>query len=99
MMLMPFIDKPLEELRAYRPASTRQADFDSYWEEALAESAARDLDVEVQPVRYPVEGLRVARVYYNGGVDGRICGWLLIPEGARQAPGMVFYHGYSGGKG
>jgi cephalosporin-C deacetylase len=99
MMPMVFKDLSQAELRNYRPASTRQPDFDQYWQEALAESAATPLDVDVQRVAYPVEGLRVARVYYRGGAEGRICGWLLVPEGARGAPGMVFYHGYSGGKG
>ena len=96
---MPFADMPLAELQAYRPPSTRQGDFDAYWNDALAESADIPLDVATEPLDYPAEGVRVSRLTYSGGAPGRICGWLLEPEGARNAPGMVFYHGYGGGKG
>ncbi len=43
---MPSIDMPLEQLRQYKPALTRQPDFEPYWKATIAEA----LD---QPANHP----------------------------------------------
>lgn len=37
---MPFLDLPLPELRAYTGTNPHPADFDQYWNDALAETRA-----------------------------------------------------------
>src|ERR687885_167128 len=95
---MPQVDWPLPQLREYRPALTREPDFD--------ELATAPLDAEIAPVEdYPVRDLRVSRVTYTGWAGARICAWWLVPPdyapGLRSGrrPTMVFYHGYGGSKG
>ena len=106
------VDMPLEELRVYRPALTRQPDFDAFWELTLEESAAQPLRVQREPVAYPVGRVAVSHVTYDGFASGRqsahevtrIHGWRLTPrdplrigpDGAQ--PAIVVFHGYGGGK-
>jgi cephalosporin-C deacetylase len=96
---MPMIDMPLEALQTYRPAPTRQADFDAYWDRTLAESAATPLDARVEPVDYPVNGPAFYRVFYAGWRGARICAWYIRPAGDGPFPVVVVYHGYGGSKG
>ena len=46
---MPLIDMPLEELKTYTGRNPRPADFDAYWDRALAEMRAVDPKVELVP--------------------------------------------------
>jgi len=96
---MPKIDMSLDDLQAYRPALTRQSDFDEYWERTLAESAGAPLDATIEDVDYPVAGPTFRRVFYTGWRDARICGWYITPAGAGPFPTVVVYHGYQGNKG
>lgn len=90
---------PLTELRAYAPALTAEPDFDAFWSRTLGESREIALDPEFEDVDYPVDGLRVSRVFYNGWARARVCGWYLAPEGPDPKPALVMYHGYGGHKG
>jgi cephalosporin-C deacetylase len=103
---MPQVDWPLPQLREYRPALTREPDFDEFWRRTFDEAATVPLDAEIAPVEdYPVRDLRVSRVTYTGWAGARICAWWLVPPdyapGLRSGrrPTMVFYHGYGGSKG
>ncbi len=100
------VDMPLAELEQYRPQLTAQADFQAFWQQTLAESAAQPLNATLEECAYPVERVSVYRVRYDGfGKDTRICGWYLVPkEGYRlerdgRTPTLVIYHGYGGSKG
>ena len=42
---MPLIDMPIRELEAYTGINPRPADFDAYWDAALAEMRAVDPQV------------------------------------------------------
>ena len=46
---MPLIDKPIQELERYTGTNPKPADFDAYWDEALAEMYAVDPQVEFVP--------------------------------------------------
>ncbi len=96
---MPLIDKPLEELREYRPALTRQPDFDAYWERTLAEAARAPLNPRLETVDYPVRGPTFYRVFYDGWRGARIAGWYVTPAGAGRFPVLIIYHGYGGNAG
>ncbi|MBI2940462.1 MAG: acetylxylan esterase [Chloroflexi bacterium] len=96
---MPQIDLPLAQLREYRPALTAQSDLAEFWGRTLAEAKTLPLDVSLEPIDYPVDGLGVARILYDGWRGARIGGWFLARAGARSQPTLIFYHGYSGSKG
>ncbi|HWE62030.1 MAG TPA: alpha/beta fold hydrolase [Chloroflexota bacterium] len=89
---------PLEALQTYSPPLTRAADFDEYWQRTLAE-ARQPLHLESTPIAYPVDGLSVAEVRYDGWRGARIAGYYLAPERGHDLPALVFYHGYSAFKG
>jgi cephalosporin-C deacetylase len=93
------IDMPLEALEAYVPAPTRAADFDDFWRRTLAEARQQPLNVALTPVEYPVAGLEVAEVRYDGWRGARIAGYYLASAGRRHLPALVFYHGYGANKG
>lgn len=93
-------DLPLEELRAYHPDVHRPPDFDEFWAEQV--KAARDMatDVEITPVSSILTSADVFDVAFSGHGGTRVKGWLLLPKiGDPDAPVIVEYIGYSGGRG
>lgn len=98
---MPSIDFPLAKLVDYRPALTAPDDFDDFWRETLAECRRDDLAPVVEPLEYPLAGVRAHRLSYAGYHGHRIHGLYLLPAAAdnRPAPTLIVYHGYSGGAG
>jgi len=95
---MALYDKPLEELVVYDPPSTKEADFDAFWDATLAESKDTPLNARINAIDYPAIGATVNKVYYDGWRGARICGWYVVPDGDGPFPAIVQYHGYSGSK-
>lgn len=96
---MPNFDKPLEELVTYDPPTTKEPDFDDFWRETLAESAATPLNFEMTKVEFPAMGVKLYEIFYDGWRGARICGWYMVPEGrSGPYPALIHYHGYSGSK-
>ncbi len=97
------VDMPLEQLKQYRPALTKEPDFDDFWAHTLSEARQQPLNAEFQPVGdYPVPEVEVFRASFDGFRGGRSVGWYLRPRaGAAEGglPAIVAYHGYSGNKG
>ena len=54
---MPMIDMPLEELKEYKGVNPKPADFDEYWEKALAEMNAVDPKVEFIKSEFEIPGV------------------------------------------
>lgn len=99
------VDKPLSELEHYRPALTATHDFNDFWTQTLAESAAQPLNETVKVYPFPSDRVTVYQVRYDGfGQGTRIAGWYLVPDEHYRithngkTPTLVCYHGYSGGK-
>lgn len=91
---MAHFDLPLSELQEYQPPLTRQPDFEAFWRDTLAESAAASLDIESTPLDLPYRGVAITRLRYAGWQGAEIVGTLLMPTGAGAYPGLVIYHGY-----
>ena len=90
---MPSIDMPLEQLRQYKPALYREADFESFWESTTAEALKQPINAELIPYDLRTKGLVCYAVRFDGfkGADkqqqgGRIAGWYVRPEAERQIP-------------
>jgi cephalosporin-C deacetylase len=98
---MPILDKPLSELREYRGINPKPADFDAYWERALAELDA----VDPAPELIPVDALGPCNAetfdLFFTSVDGaRIYAKYLRPRNApANNPALLIFHGYSGNSG
>lgn len=95
---MPIFDLPLEELKTYSPPLTRQPDFETFWEETLAEANTQPLNPAVEPVTYPVPEVQPFAARYSGWQGAGIAAWYLLPSGQGPFPALVFYHGYQNSK-
>ncbi len=100
------VDKPFSELEHYQPALTKQPDFESFWVQTIAESNRQPLNPALEEFPYPVEGVTVYRLQYDGfGTGTRVNGWYLVPKHPLPAgkdgksPAILQFHGYSGSKG
>lgn len=97
---MPLIDKPLNELQSYLGRNPRPADFDAYWEAGLAEMRATDPKVELVPSSaLQARGVECFDLWFTGVGGARIYAKYLRPAGARNAPVILEFHGYSGNSG
>ncbi|MFI0961466.1 acetylxylan esterase [Streptomyces sp. NPDC021080] len=97
---MALFDLPLDELRAYRSASTEPEDFDSFWARTLKEAREHDLAARFDPVGIPLKTVTVHDVTFAGFGGHPIKGWLTVPAWANSPlPTVVEFIGYGGGRG
>ena len=94
---MPIVDMPIAELRKYKGSTPRPADFDAYWDRALAELDRASLELELVPADFHVDGIECYDLYYTGVGGARIHGKFLKPAKIEKpAPAVCLFHGYSG---
>jgi cephalosporin-C deacetylase len=97
---MPLIDMPLEELSKYEGRNPRPADFDAYWERALAEMRATDPQVELVPSTFQVPYAECFDLYFTGVRGARIHAKYVRPKHVTAPhPAVVQFHGYTGNSG
>lgn len=92
---MPLVDMPLPELERYRGRNPRPADFDAYWDQALAEMRALDPQIELTPVPFPADFAECFDLRFTGVGGARVYAKYLRPKGKTACPGVVQFHGYS----
>ena len=93
-------DFPLEALYTYQGTNPRPADFDTYWEAALAEMAALDPQVELVPAAFQTGFAECSHLFFRGVNGARVHAKLLRPRQAGQpGPAVLMFHGYSGSSG
>jgi cephalosporin-C deacetylase len=95
-----FFDMPLEQLRMYLPPREEPPDFDTFWQQTLAETRGFPVNAVFEPVDYGLRTVETFDVTFNGYGGQPIKGWLLLPR-QRKAPlpCLVEYIGYGGGRG
>ena len=97
---MPLVDMPLEKLKAYEGRNPRPADFDAYWDRALAEMHAQDSAVELVPHRLDAPFAECFDLYFTGVGGARVHAKYLRPVVAKEPhPAVLLFHGYSGSSG
>ncbi len=97
---MPLIDMPLEELQVYQGRNPRPADFDAYWDAALAEMREVDPRVELKPYPLKTKLAECFDLYFTGVGGARVHAKLLRPTRVDGPhPAVVQFHGYSGDSG
>lgn len=92
---MAFFDLPLAELQHYQPPHTRRNDFETFWQETLAQSTGQPLDIHQEPLDLPYRGAQLTRLSYAGWNGATIVGTYAIPAGVGPFPALAMYHGYS----
>jgi cephalosporin-C deacetylase len=107
------VDMPLEQLKTWTGRNPRPADFDAYWDRALAEMRAVDAELELVPHDIGADaGAECFDLWFTGVRGARIHAQYLRPKGgkghgasrhplgvAERHPAVVQFHGYSGNAG
>jgi len=97
---MALFDKPLDELKKYKPKRDEQRDFDAFWRRTLAEARTSKLDAAFEPVDCGLRTVDTFDVTFSGYAAQRIKGWLLLPrQRTGRLPCVVEFIGYGGGRG
>lgn len=97
---MPLFDKPLEELKKYKPKRTEPRDFDAFWKQTLAEVRRYPLNAQFKPVATGLRTVESFDVTFAGYGGQPIKGWLQLPRHrSGKLPCVVEYIGYGGGRG
>ncbi|HEX8324005.1 MAG TPA: alpha/beta fold hydrolase [Tepidisphaeraceae bacterium] len=94
---MPQIDLPLDQLKTYQGRNPRPADFDAYWDRALAEMNLVDPKLELKPAAFKVPFAECFDLYFTGVRNARVHAKFIRP--ARRegpVPAVVEFHGYTG---
>lgn len=94
---MAVFEMPLEELRAYRGRNPKPADFDAYWEAALAEARALDPEPQLEPARFDGGIADCFDLWFTGVGGPRVHARLWQPKHSDGPhPALLRFHGYSG---
>jgi cephalosporin-C deacetylase len=97
---MPLVDMPLEKLKEYQGINPRPADFDAYWDRAIAELRAVDAQVELVPSAFQTPQAECFDLYFTGVRGARIHAKYLRPKNVPGPhPAVVQFHGYSSNAG
>jgi cephalosporin-C deacetylase len=97
---MPLVDMPMEKLLQYEGRNPRPADFDAYWDTALAEMHATDPDVELVPHPITAPFAECFDLYFTGVGGARVYAKYLRPKNvSEKGPALLQFHGYSGNSG
>jgi cephalosporin-C deacetylase len=94
------IDMPLDQLKTYAGTNPKPADFDAYWDRALAEMRAADPQVELVPASFQVPFADCFHLYFTGVRGARIHAKYIRPKNVKEPhPAVVQFHGYAGNSG
>lgn len=97
---MPLVDMPLAKLKEYQGINPRPADFDQYWDSAIAEMKAVDAKVELRPAPFKTIAADCFDLFFTGVRGARIHAKLAKPKKVSgKVPGIVSFHGYTGNSG
>ncbi len=93
-------DFPYEKLLTYQGTNPKPADFEAYWDAALAEMNAIDPQVELIPAEFQAPYAECFHLYFTGVGGARVYAKLIKPKQISQpGPAVLMFHGYSGNSG
>lgn len=94
---MPAFDYAVDKLREYNGTNPKPADHAEYWQRGLAELAAIDPGVTLEPAAFQAPGVRCFHLRFTGTHGARVHAKFLEPTGATQpGPALLWFHGYTG---
>jgi cephalosporin-C deacetylase len=93
-------ERPLDDLRDYRPQLDVPADLAEFWENTLTETRSYPLNATFTAVDIPLRTVEVFDVRFAGYGGQPVAGWLVLPRHrSGLLPCIVQYVGYGGGRG
>jgi len=94
---MPAFDKPLPELWNYQGINPKPADFEEYWDKALADLQLVDSQVELRPAEFRAPFAECFHLFFTGVGGSRVHAKYLRPKhSAAPHPAILWFHGYGG---
>ena len=97
---MPLVDMPLEKLKTYQGRNPRPADFDEYWDAALAEMNAIDPAPEWTPYAYASQIADCFELRFRSTKGAVIYAKVIRPKKIEgKIPAVLKFHGLSGDSG
>lgn len=97
---MAFFDLPLDQLKTYLPERVDPPDFDTFWQETLAETRHFPLDARFTAWPSGLKLIDTFDVTFNGYGGQPIKAWLMLPrQRTEPLPCVVEYLGYGSGRG
>ena len=94
---MPVFEKPLKELYQYEGRNEKPADFDEYWDRAVAEMEALGTDCQLTPAALKLPGVECFEMHFTGVGGARIhCRYARPARREGKLPAVCIFHGYSG---
>lgn len=93
---MNLFDLPLRELKNYKPAQTKESDFDVFWDNRIQEAKSQPLNVELRQKEYCLSTVEVFDVYFDGFRNSRIHAVYVKPKNmTNPKASVVMFHGYN----
>ncbi len=93
-------DFPFEQLKTYQGINPKPADFEAYWDKALAEMHALDPHIGLVPAKFQAPAAECFDLYFTGVGGSRIHAKYLRPKNAAgRHPALCQFHGYTGDSG
>jgi len=93
-------DLPIEQLKTYQGKNLRPDDFDSFWDQSLAEMRSLDPVVEVIAAEFQAPNVECFHLYFTGVGEARVHVKLLRPKiSSSPHPAVLMFHGYTGDSG
>ena len=93
-------DLPIEQLRTYEGKNPRPSDFDSFWDQSLAEMRSVDPKVELIAAEFQAPNVECFHLFFTGIGGVRVHAKLLRPKNALSShPALLMFHGYTGDSG
>ena len=94
---MPMVDMSVAELKKYNGVNPKPADFDEYWDKAIAEMKATEANAEFVPVDMKAPGIECYDFYFTGVNGARIhCRHTRPQNISGKIPAVLVFHGYTG---
>lgn len=92
---MPNLDMPIKELEKYTGTNPMPADFDAYWDRAVAEMKSVDPKVELVPADFELPRAECFDLYFTGVGNARIHAKYIRPKYVPEPhPAVIRFHGY-----
>lgn len=89
-------DLPLEQLQTYPGSNPRPADFDAYWDAALAEMRATPANPQLVPAAFQTAYAECFDLYFTGVGGARVHARLARPRSPQGShPALLAFHGYA----
>lgn len=90
-------DMPLDNLLTYQGRTPKPADFDAFWDAAVAEMAQVDPDVRLAPAGFETAAADCYHLTFTGVGGARVHARLLQPKATTAPhPAVLMFHGYRG---